>query len=296
MKKTSSQKSTTKSGESVLPSQVNMNTYPKVGIYEYYCQDPTGALDPDGPFLKYNDKGEIIQQRGTPFQIMEMKKKLKEEGQFPFEKKKRKYNFKISPDQQAKSSHTRRNRGRAFEDWVVKEMRKRGYEARKLGGASTKLPDIAATIHRLPSKKYSSAIMFECKAKKDVSTIWVPYDEVLRCENMQDMFKAFFWRTTVLAFKFPEIRKPDGTLKRKLQYRFVEIMGFDIELEDLIKEIGYNLTKEELVFHWGDIENVGYPNRGEDYDWTMYPTLDLLLTHLGQFHTQNADRFLAQIN
>ena len=85
---------------------------------------------------------------------------------------------------------------------------------------------------------------------------------------------------------------------RKLHYRFVEVYGFDNESEYAYKDIGYNLKKEELVFHWNEegIKNVGYITRGEDYDYTVYTTLDDLLEHLGEFHTENKELWLAQHN
>ena len=208
---------------------------------------------------------------------------------------KRKYIFKISAEEQAKASHTRRSRGYSFEIWVREEMKKRGYYARRLGGASVEMPDVAATKYK---KDISHAITFECKAHKDTNVIWVPIEEVLRCHNMLEMFRAFKTQSVVLAFKFPKIVNKEGKTIRKLHYRFVEVYGFDNESEYAYKDIGYNLKKEELVFHWNEegIKNVGYTTRGEDYDYTVYTTLDDLLEHLGEFHTENKELWLAQHN
>ena len=187
----------------------------------------------------------------------------------------------------------RRGRGYAFERWVLEQMSRRYYKVRRLGNTTVNMPDVVATRYK---EGISHAIMFECKSKKDVNIIWIPFEEVLRCEEMKEMFEAFGHKTVVLAFKFPKIVNKDGKTIRKLEYRFVEVCGFDKESEYAYKDIGYNLKKEELVFHWGDIENVGYTTRGEDYDYTVYKTLDDLIEHLGEFYTPNAELWLAQHN
>jgi Holliday junction resolvase len=92
----------------------------------------------------------------------------------------------------------RHSRGYSYEDWLVKELRKKGWNARRLGGASNNLPDILATNNEVPPTMYS----IEAKSITKGNYAYIPKDQIIRCAKMLDMFPAYERRYIIYAFKF----------------------------------------------------------------------------------------------
>lgn len=101
-----------------------------------------------------------------------------------------------------------RSRGYAFENYVVHELRKRGWLAKRFGGATVEFPDILG-INNIKNILLS----IECKAtsKKCVD---VPWYQVDRCFELCDFFGRYEQRIPIFAFKFR------GFGGRKLQYYY----------------------------------------------------------------------------
>ena len=91
---------------------------------------------------------------------------------------------------------TRRNRGYAFEKYMVKHLNKQGnYKAVRLGSPSTGLPDVLAVGGQ-------NIITMECKSTMNRKRLYIPKDQIIRCYNFADLFERRYYRIVLLAFKF----------------------------------------------------------------------------------------------
>lgn len=113
-----------------------------------------------------------------------------------------------------------RGRGYLWESTLVKRFQStKNWDARRLGGSSTGLPDIVAT-----DRKTSKPIhLVTIEAKSGTRTVLeVREDQIKRCFTVCDFFSAYYYRWVVLAFKFSRkkrIRKEFET--RDLREYFV---------------------------------------------------------------------------
>jgi Holliday junction resolvase len=91
----------------------------------------------------------------------------------------------------------RRSRGYGYEHTLVQRFNDAsGWQARRLGGSSTGLPDIVAVNN-------GEGIMLTIEAKSGTGDIlYVPQDQIERCMVVRDMFSIYPTRHIVFAFKF----------------------------------------------------------------------------------------------
>jgi Holliday junction resolvase len=115
-------------------------------------------------------------------------------------------------------SNIRRSRGYAFEHTLVQRLNNNRWQARRLGGSSTGLPDIVAVNN-------SDGILLTIEAKSGTSDIlYVPQDQLARCMIIREMFGVYPMRHIILAFKFmnkKRFRRKNETIyesRRLLEY------------------------------------------------------------------------------
>ncbi|MGH9991520.1 MAG: resolvase [Nitrososphaera sp.] len=90
----------------------------------------------------------------------------------------------------------RRSRGYSYEYALVQRLNKGLWNARRLGGSSTGLPDIVAVNN-------ADGILLTIEAKSGTSdNLYVPQDQLERCMIVRNMFGVYPTRHIVLAFKF----------------------------------------------------------------------------------------------
>ena len=124
-------------------------------------------------------------------------------------------------------SNLRRFRGYNFEHSLVKRLNINCWNARRLGGSSTGLPDIVA-VNNVDS------ILLTIEAKCGSSDIlYVPNDQIERCFMIKNMFSLYRNRHCILAFKF--MRKKRCIEKGKMVYqsrKLIEYYKLADSLED----------------------------------------------------------------
>ena len=96
-----------------------------------------------------------------------------------------------------KVNRFRRNRGYSFEHGIILYLEKIGWRAKRLGGSSTKLPDVLATHDDTIYSMEAKSIMLPT-----TRTAFIPFDQVHRCIDMLTMFSMYKNRYVVFAFKF----------------------------------------------------------------------------------------------
>ena len=90
----------------------------------------------------------------------------------------------------------RRSRGYSFEHTLVQRLNNGVWNARRLGGSSTGLPDIIAVNN-------IEAILLSIEAKSGTGdTLYVPLDQIKRSLLIRNMFSFYTTRHFILAFKF----------------------------------------------------------------------------------------------
>lgn len=90
----------------------------------------------------------------------------------------------------------RRSRGYSYEHALVQRLNNGTWNARRLGGSSTGLPDIVAVNN-------ADGILLTIEAKSGTSDIlYVPQDQLERCLVVRNMFGIYPERHIILAFKF----------------------------------------------------------------------------------------------
>ena len=141
----------------------------------------------------------------------------------------------------------RQDIGYKWEYDLVRRFNKLG-TARRLGGSSTGLPDILYTCHvhdKTDQSNYIYAI--EAKATSEANLLYIPNDQIIRCFDILDMFKAYDFRSILFAFKF------GGT---KLNRRNVKEYIFEVDVvsplplksrEKRMKKIREVLRKTEFI-------------------------------------------------
>ncbi len=94
-------------------------------------------------------------------------------------------------------ARTRRQRGYNWEDTLVKRFNSvQGWKAFRLGSPSVGLPDILAVSS-------GENVIYTIEAKSGTSTtLYVPYDQILRCLKWIDTFDLYRTRQMIIAFKF----------------------------------------------------------------------------------------------
>jgi len=112
-------------------------------------------------------------------------------------KKSTSVNDQIQTITNKKVARTRRQRGYNWEDTLVKRFNAtEGWKAFRLGSPSVALPDILAV-------STSANTIFTIEAKSGTgTTLYVPYDQIIRCLKWIDTFELYNTRKMILAFKF----------------------------------------------------------------------------------------------
>ena len=96
-----------------------------------------------------------------------------------------------------KIARTRRQRGYNWEDTLVKRFNATEcWKAFRLGSPSVALPDILAV-------STNANTIFTIEAKSGTgTTLYVPYDQIIRCLKWINTFELYNTRKMILAFKF----------------------------------------------------------------------------------------------
>ena len=103
-----------------------------------------------------------------------------------------------------KIARTRRQRGYAWEDTLVKRFNALdSWKAFRLGSPSVALPDILAV-----SSMKNTIFTIEAKSGTG-TTLHVPYDQIIRCLKWIHTFELYETRKTIIAFKFLSKKRID---------------------------------------------------------------------------------------
>lgn len=98
----------------------------------------------------------------------------------------------------------RRERGYAFEKRIVDFFNGQPHwQARRLGGSSTGLPDVAIT-----NNEASVLYTVEAKSNKVGNEAYIDNDQIVRCLDVLDFLGAYKKKQVIFAFKF--MRNEDG--------------------------------------------------------------------------------------
>ena len=131
--------------------------------------------------------------------------------------------------QTVRTSKTRRQRGYAWEDTLVKRLRSKGWKAFRLGSPSTGLPDVVATNTEL-----DTILAIEAKSGT-TNMLIVEYDQIMRCINWLDAFDVYSNRYPILAFKFLSKKwKSMNNYKRRKKQEYLKIWNNNIKSGDVI--------------------------------------------------------------
>jgi Holliday junction resolvase len=129
----------------------------------------------------------------------------------------------------------RRSRGYSFEHKLVQRLNNGEWNARRLGGSSTGLPDIVAVNN-------ITGTLLTIEAKSGTSDIlYVPADQIERCILIDRMFSYYENRHIILAFKFMRKRR----LQRKSQiiYERRQLIEHYKLADSLCKKTEYPIIK-----------------------------------------------------
>jgi Holliday junction resolvase len=122
----------------------------------------------------------------------------------------------------------RRSRGYSFEHTLVQRLNNGVWNARRLGGSSTGLPDIIAVNN-------TEAILLSIEAKSGTGdTLYVPQDQIKRSLLIRNMFSFYTTRHFILAFKF--MRKKRYMRKGQIVYEHRKLIEY-YKVADIFDEI-----------------------------------------------------------
>ena len=122
----------------------------------------------------------------------------------------------------------RRSRGYSFEHTLVQRLNNGVWNARRLGGSSTGLPDIIAVNN-------TEAILLSIEAKSGTGDIlYVPQDQIKRSLLIRNMFSFYTTRHFILAFKF--MRKKRYMRKGQIVYEHRKLIEY-YKVADIFDEI-----------------------------------------------------------
>ncbi|NAL78752.1 resolvase [Nitrososphaera sp. AFS] len=129
----------------------------------------------------------------------------------------------------------RRSRGYSFEHKLVQRLNNGEWNARRLGGSSTGLPDIVAV-----NNKTGTLLTIEAKSGTG-DILYVPADQIERCILIDRMFSYYDKRHIILAFKFMKKRR----LQRKsnIIYEARQLVEHYLLADALSKKTEYPIIK-----------------------------------------------------
>ena len=125
----------------------------------------------------------------------------------------------------------RRSRGYSFEHTLVQRLNNGVWNARRLGGSSTGLPDIIAVNN-------TEAILLSIEAKSGTGDIlYVPQDQIKRSLLIRNMFSFYTTRHFILAFKFMRkkryMRKGQIVYERRKLIEYYKVADIFDEIDDI---------------------------------------------------------------
>lgn len=125
----------------------------------------------------------------------------------------------------------RRSRGYSFEHTLVQRLNNGVWNARRLGGSSTGLPDIIAVNN-------TDAILLSIEAKSGTGDIlYVPQDQIKRSLLIRNMFSFYTTRHFILAFKFMRkkryMRKGQIVYERRKLIEYYKVADIFDDIEDI---------------------------------------------------------------
>jgi len=129
----------------------------------------------------------------TNVSVLKMKKDIKKITQSKMQK-----NVELfTSERNKKIARTRRQRGYNWEDTLVKRFNALDcWKAFRLGSPSVALPDILAV-----STNENTIFTIEAKSGTG-TTLYVPYDQIMRCLKWIHTFELYKTRKMIIAFKF----------------------------------------------------------------------------------------------
>ena len=142
----------------------------------------------------------------------------------------------------------RRSRGYSFETYLVKKFIEHpDWCARRLGGASTGLPDLIAV-----NNKQSILYAIEAKSKR-ANSVDVPIDEIQRCRDIIRFFGEYRRRYVVVAARLGENKRP--------QYGYWDIFPYDHITKVTVKLAPIHIIIEHKGGNttWTDYEQLKMP-------------------------------------
>lgn len=155
-----------------------------------------------------------------------------------------------------------RQRGYAFENWIVKEIGSYPYwGCRRLGGSSTGLPDVMASYAKtVPENKHASimkwkTIIMAIEAKEgEDNTLYVEREQIKRCyAAITALWQSIDDKWILLAFKFlrnkTQYKARTQTLLRFILLPYVDIANWLVKYynSEYVKILfRYDIRKEEL--------------------------------------------------
>ena len=183
---------------------------------------------------------------------IELSKKAGELGKIQYgEKPKRKV---VNRPDYKKRNRTSRRRGYDFEYDLVKQFQAlEHWNARRLGGSSTGLPDVVAT--RNPTEtEFSTMMAIECKEGRDTYTLEVPADQIRRCMDTCNLLGAYHKQYVVFAFKFMKSEKLHRPSNNIVFYRFA-LNDPVLDIDRMIKA-SFDIRVLRLTFEYTTGKNV----------------------------------------
>jgi Holliday junction resolvase len=136
----------------------------------------------------------------------------------------------FTSERNKKIARTRRQRGYNWEDTLVKRFNSlEGWKAFRLGSPSVALPDIL-------SVSTSANTIFTIEAKSGTgTTLYVPYDQIIRCLKWIHTFELYKTRKTIIAFKFlSKKRIGTGKYEHRQLREFYKIWDESNEITDFV--------------------------------------------------------------
>jgi Holliday junction resolvase len=132
----------------------------------------------------------------------------------------------------SKVTRIRRQRGWKWEDTLVKRLNdSHSWEAYRIGGSSTDLPDILAI-----SNKLASVMVIEAKSGTTDRLI-INRDQIERSFRFLNTFKRYTKRVLIIAFKFSRKKRLNNkTFKKRELREYYKLINIKIEE---IKEIPF---------------------------------------------------------
>jgi Holliday junction resolvase len=185
---------------------------------------------------------------------------------------------------------TRRSyRGYTFEKQLVTEFNKGTWKARRLGGSSSGLPDVAIVNN-------SESIHYAVEAKSTVYNFCIiPVKQIKRCIEYLSMYDLYKKQNVILAFRFATkkaLRAENSTVKvirEKPVYYFFIVKEFK-KLKDIesftcnskghiaFKIKNYDPLKEYEFDDYADLDKVTSIDALKHYNWSKKSNFDHLFT------------------